>query len=116
MPAFHFSFNDIFYGCIFGFILALPLALFVSYWFSAVKNHLAVVFGAFLGALIGVLIIYFWTAQPFSPQPLAYVNGVATFFGTLFFCAIAGVVGGMLMDLFVARGRSRDYRRAAVHE
>jgi hypothetical protein len=46
------SLNDILIGDIFGFLLALPLSLFMAFWLSAVKKRAAVVFGALLGALI----------------------------------------------------------------
>ena len=35
-----------------GFILAVPISLFLAFWLSAVKNRAAVVWGALIGAFI----------------------------------------------------------------
>jgi hypothetical protein len=47
--------SGVFKGDLFGFLLALPVTLFLAYWISAVPNRLVVVIGAFVGALIGLL-------------------------------------------------------------
>lgn len=109
MPVFPLNLNDIFIGDIFGFVLALPLSLFLAFWMSAVKKRAAVVFGAFLTALIAFIIILVWA------NTLPNANGAETFFGSLFFCSAAALVGGITTDLLVARLTSRDYRRIA-HE
>jgi hypothetical protein len=104
------SFNDILIGDIFGFLLALPLSLFMAFWLSAVKKRAAVVFGALLGALIAFVGILLWASS------LPGANGGATFFGSLFFCSAAALIGGIITDLLVARITSRDYRRFIAHE
>jgi len=112
MSILHLSFNDIFIGDIFGFVLALPISLFMAFWLSAVKKRAAVVVGAFLGALIAFVSILVWA----DSLPSANGNGGATFFGSLFFCSAAALVGGIITDLLVARITSRDYRRSIAHE
>src|SRR5205085_10743199 len=58
MPALIINPGDgYFIADIFGFILAVPMALFLAFWMSSVKRRGVVVVGAFLGALIGFLII-----------------------------------------------------------
>ncbi len=104
------SINDIFIGDIFGFVFALPFALFIAFWLSAVKKRGAVVFGAFLGAFLAFVGILAWA------NTLSGANGGATFFGSLFFCSAAALVGGIITDLLVARITSRDYRRSITHE
>jgi hypothetical protein len=102
--------NGIFIGDIFGFVLALPLSLFMAFWVSSVKMRAAVVCGAFLAALIAFVVILVWAST------LPNVDGAGTFFGSLFFCSTAALVGGILTDLLVARLTSRDYRRFVAHE
>jgi hypothetical protein len=114
MPA--LNFNDIFYGDIFGLILALPLGLFLAFWLSAVKKRAAVVLGAFIGALIPFFCIVFWVGALFVPKHLNNVDGGAVFYGSLLMCAIAALIGGMVTDLIVARLTNRDYRRQIAHE
>src|SRR5215472_7003345 len=114
MPA--LNFNDIFYGDIFGLILALPVGLFLAFWLSAVKKRGAVVFGAFIGALIPFVFILFWIGGLFVPQQLKGADGGSVFFGLLLICSIAALIGGMITDLLVARFNNRDYRRPLVHE
>ncbi len=104
------SLNDLFIGDIFGFVLALPLALFLAYWLSAVKKRAAVVFGAFLGAFIGFVAILAWA------NTLPGANGGATFFGSVFLCSAAALIGGIVTDLLLARITSRDYRRHIAHQ
>lgn len=113
----HFNLGDpIVIGDIFGFLLALPVALFLAFWISAVKNRFAVVAGAFVGALLGFLGILVWVDTLISSTPLPGANGGATFFGSVLICAILGLVGAIATDLLVARRRSRDYRRQAAHQ
>lgn len=106
----HLSINDIFIGNIFGFILALPLSLFLACWLSAVKKRAATVFSAFFAALIAFFIILVWA------NTLPDANGAGTFFGSLFFCSAAALIGGIITDLLVARITSHDYRRSIAHE
>jgi len=102
--------NDIFIGDIFGFVLALPLSLFMAFWLSAVKMRIAVVVGAYVGAMIAFVGILVWA------DSLPGANGGATFFGSLFFCWAAALIAGIITDLLVARITSRDYRRSIAHE
>lgn len=108
--------DPIFIGDFFGFLLALPISLFLAYWISAVKNSRAVVVGAFFGALLGFLIILGWAGTLIFDQPLPGANGASVFFGSLLFCSILGLVCAILTDLLIARKNSRDYRRQLAHE
>src|SRR5689334_927230 len=110
MSAFPLNINDIFIGDIFGFLLALPLSLFLAFWLSTVKKRAATVSGTFLAALIAFVIILVWA------NTLPNANGAGTFFGSLFFCSAAALVGGIITDLLVARITSRDDRRSLAHE
>jgi hypothetical protein len=110
------NFNDIFWGDIFGLILALPLGLFLAFWLSAVKNRAAVVFGALVGALIPFVCILFWVGALFVPLQLKKADGGSVFFGSLLICSITALIGGMITDLIVARLNNRDYRRQIAHE
>ena len=114
MPA--LNFNDIFWGDIFGLILALPIGLFLAFWLSAVKKRGAVIFGALIGALIPFVFILFWIGALFVPKQLQKADGGSVFFGSLLMCAIAALIGGMLTDLIVARINNRDYRRQIAHQ
>ncbi len=108
--------DPIFIGDFFGFILALPIGLFLSFWISAVKNRTAVVLGSLLGAIIGFFIILAWAGTLFSPTPLQGANGTAVFFGAALFCSILALVTGMIIDVLVARRNTRDYRRQLSQE
>lgn len=108
--------NPIFIGDIFGFILALPIALFLAYWLSSVKNWLAVVIGAFVGAFLGFLGILCWVGTLIFSTPLPGANGGSVFFGSVLLCSILGLVSAILVDLFVARANARDYRRQLTQE
>jgi hypothetical protein len=103
---------------IFGFILALPMALFLTFWMSSVKRRGVVIAGAFLGALIGFLIILGWVDTLIYNTPLPNASAPATFFGSLLICSVLGLAGGILADLIVARMTRRDYRRptSPIHE
>ena len=52
--------QGIFLADLLGFILSLPVALFLAYWMSAVKRPMVVVTGAFIGSFLGFLIILAW--------------------------------------------------------
>jgi len=111
--------NSIFVGDLFGFILSLPIALFLAYWLSAVKNHIAVVVGAFIGALLAFAILLSWAGTLITDTPpLQNANGGSVFFGSVLLCSIMGLVGGMTIDLLIARRHKRDYLRpsAESHE
>ncbi len=117
LPALNFDpGSGIFIGDIFGLILALPIALFLSFWLSSVKNWVAVVIGAFVGAVIGFFIILGWVGTLIFDTPLPDANGAAVFFGSVIFCAALGLAGAILTDLMVARANDRDYRRVAHEE
>lgn len=112
MPALQVNIGDpIFIGDFFGLVLALPIALFLAYWLSAVKNHMAVVVGALIGVLIGFLTILAWVGTLIFDTPLPNVNGAVVFFSSVLFCSICGLVGAILTDLLIARQRKQDYSR-----
>jgi hypothetical protein len=102
--------DGILIGDIFGLILALPTALFLAYWLSAVKNHWAVVIGALVFAVIGFVVLYGWAST------LSAANGPAVFFGSVLFCSIMGLIGAVLSDLLIARATSSDYRHSVSHD
>ncbi len=108
--------DPIFIGDFFGFILALPIGLFLSFWISAVKNHTAVILGSLLGAILGFFIILAWAGTLFFSTPLPGANGTAVFFGAALFCSILALVTGMLVDVLVARRNTSDYRRTQSQE
>lgn len=119
MPALIIHPNDgYFIADIFGFILSLPMALFLAFWMSSVKRRGVVVAGAFLGALIGFLFILGWVDTLIYNTPLPNATAPATFFGSLLLCSVLGLAGGIIADLIVARLSSRDYRRptSPTHE
>jgi hypothetical protein len=106
--------DGIFIGDLFGFIIALPISLFLAYWLSAVKNHIAVVAGAFIGALLGFLILLAWAGPLISGTDMDDTNGGSVFFGSILLCSILGVVLAMATDLIVARRHKRDYIRPSA--
>ena len=117
MPALIVNINDpIFIGDFWGFVLAIPISLFLAFWLSSVKKRAAVVIGAFVGALLGFLIILGWAGTLIFDKPLPGANGTSVFFGSVFFCTVLGVSAGILTDLLVARNNKRDYRRATTQE
>jgi len=103
----------VFWGALFGLILSLPVALFLAFWMSAVRNRLVVVFGAFLGGILGFLAILAWAGTLVYDTPLNGASGGSAFFGGVLFFSAAELVLGMGADLLVARLTRRDYRRAA---
>ena len=107
MPAFDFS-GGIFIADIFGFILALPISLFLAFWMSAVRSKAAVIFGALVGAIIGFFIIDGVAASLVQSNP-AMFSGAATFFGSLIFCTAMAIAGGMITDLLLGRN-PKQYR------
>ncbi len=103
--------DPLFIGAVFGFILAVPIALFLAYWISDVKKKMAVVIGAFIGSFVGLIGVLSWVDTLVFSTPLPRADGVSTFFSTIFLCSVLGLVGAMLTDLFVARRTAHDYRR-----
>ena len=117
LPALKFSLGDpIFIGDFFGMILALPISLFLAFWISNVKNKAAVVGGAFAGVVLAFLIILCWVGTLIHPTPFPGANGASTFFGSVLFCSVLGLIAGIVTDLIVAARNSRDYRRQIEHE
>ncbi|HLI08342.1 MAG TPA: PTS sucrose transporter subunit IIBC [Ktedonobacteraceae bacterium] len=106
--------SGIFVGALVGFILSLPISLFLAFWMSAVKRRWAVVLGAFIGAFIGFLIILGWVGTLIFNTPLPGADGASTFFGSLFFDSTLGLAGGMIMDLLIARANPNIYRRPDI--
>lgn len=104
----------VFWGALFGLLLSLPLSLFVTFWMSAVRNRAAVVLGAFVGGVIGFLIILGWAGTLIFDTPLPGAGGGSAFFGSVLFCSALELAFGMGADLLIARARRRDYRRAAA--
>jgi len=114
LPALQVPIDGVFIGDFWGFILALPIALFLAYWLSDVKNRMVVVIGAFIGALLGFLIILGWVGTLIFNTPLPGANGGATFFGSVLLCSTLGLAGAIIFDLIVARRSARDYRRQSI--
>ena len=114
LPALKVPIDGIFLGDFFGFLLALPVSLFLAYWISNVKNRMVVVLGAFIGALLGFIAILGIVGTLIFDQPLPNANPVATFFSSLFMCSTLGLAGGIILDLIVAARTSRDYRRQTL--
>ena len=116
LPALKVPIDGIFLGDLFGFILALPIALLFAFWISevVVKNRMVVVLGVFIGALLGFIIILGLVGTLIFDQPLPNVSGTATFFSSLLMCSTLGLAGGIILDLIVAARTSRDYRRQTL--
>ena len=110
------SLDDVTIGAFFGLLLSLPFALFLTFWLSAVKKRSAAVTGAFIGAIIGFIVILAWAGTLIHSTKLTGANGASAFFGGIFLCTAAGLVGGILVDMLVARKNARDYRRQIAHE
>ena len=106
--------QGIFLADLFGFILSLPIILFMAYWMSDVKNHLVVVLGAFIGAFLAFLIILGWVGTLIYDTVLPGANPGSTFFGSLFLCSVLGLSVAIIADVVVARMTRRDYRRSAA--
>lgn len=113
-PALEVTLNDIFFGALWGFILSLPISLFLAFWMSEVKNRWVVVLGAFIGGLLGFLIVLGFADTLIFDTPLPGANGTSTFFGSVLFCSALALVSGIIFDLIVARRSARGYRRQAA--
>ncbi len=103
--------QGVFLADIFGLILALPTAMFLAFWMSAVKRRTVVVLGAFIGSFLGFLVILAWVGELIFDSVLPGANPGSVFFGALLINSAAGLVCGILADLIVARLTRRDYRR-----
>ena len=104
----------VFWGAIFGLIISLPVALFIAFWVSAVRNRPAVVFGAFIGGVLGFLFILCWVGTLLYSTDLPGANPGAALFGGFLFCAALELVFGIGFDIAIARANRRDYRRASA--
>ena len=117
LPALKFSLGDpIFIGDFWGTLLSLPVALFLAFWLSNVKNKAVVIGGALIGVLIGFLGILCVVGTLIHPDPLPHVDGVATFFSAVLLNSALGLSAGILMDLIIAQRNGRDYRHQVQHE
>jgi biotin transporter BioY len=117
MPTLNFDpGSGIFIGDTFGFLLAVPISLFLAFWLSAVKNRTAVVWGALIGAFIAWFIILCWVGTVIFDTPLPGADGASTFFGSVLFCSAAGLSLAILTDLWVARRASRIYTQQHSEE
>jgi hypothetical protein len=110
------SLDQVTIGAFFGLLISLPIALFLVFWLSAVKNRKAVILGGVAGAIIAFLVILAWAGTLIHSSPMEGANGASAFFGGLLLCSAAGLVGGIIVDLIVASRNSRDYRRQVSHE
>jgi hypothetical protein len=109
--------QGIFQAALLGFILSLPISLFLAYWMSAVKRPMVVVTGAFIGSFLGFVIILAWVGTLIFDTVLPGASAGSTFFGSLLFCSALGLSCAIIADLIVARLTAKDYRRqAVVHE
>jgi hypothetical protein len=106
--------QGIFWADLLGLILALPIAMFLAFWMSAVKRPAMVVLGAFIGGFLGFLVILAWVGELIFDTVLPGANPGSVFFGSLFLNSITALAGGILADLIVARLTKRDYRRPSA--
>jgi hypothetical protein len=106
--------QGIFEASLIGFILSLPVVLFLAYWISNVKRPMVVIIGAFIGGFLGFLIILGWVGTLIFDTVLPGATPGATFFGSLLFCSALGLSFGIIADLIVARLNTQDYRRPSV--
>ncbi len=118
LPALKVPIDDLFIADLLGFILAVPVTLFLAFWLSEVKSRGTVVLGAFAGNLLGFLAILGLVGTLIYDQPLPNASAAATFFGSLLACSALGLSTAIILDLIVARRNRADYRRpaAVAHE
>ncbi len=118
LPALKIPIDGFFIADLCGFILALPISLFLAFWLSEVKNRMTVVIGAFGGALLGFLAVLGLVDTLIFDQPLPNANPAGTFFGSVLLCSVLAISAAIVLDLIVARRTRRDYRRpsAVAHE
>jgi hypothetical protein len=110
------SLDGITIGAFIGFLLSLPIALFLVFWLSAVKNRTAVIVSGFIGSLIAFIAVLGWAGTLFRSTALTGANGASAFFGGLLLCIAAGLISGIAVDMIVARRNTRDYRRQISQE
>jgi Kef-type K+ transport system membrane component KefB len=97
----------------FGFVLAVPVSLFLAFWMSSVKNKAVVIGGGLVGAFLSFVGVFVWLAA----FPLPGANGASVFFGSLLLSSVTGLTLAVLTDVLVARRSSRNYLRQQVeHE
>ncbi|HEX6556703.1 MAG TPA: PTS sucrose transporter subunit IIBC [Ktedonobacteraceae bacterium] len=118
LPALKVPIDGFFIADLCGFILALPISLFLAFWLSEVKNRTIVVIGAFGGALLGFLVILGLVDTLIFDQPLPNATPAGTFFGSVLLCSVLAISAAIILDLIVAQRTRRDYRRpsAVAHE
>ncbi|OLB28963.1 MAG: PTS sucrose transporter subunit IIBC [Chloroflexi bacterium] len=118
LPALKIPIDGFFIADLCGFILALPISLFLAFWLSEVKNRMTVVIGAFAGALLGFLAVLGLVDTLIFDQPLPNATPAGTFFGSVLLCSVLAISAAIILDLIVARRTRRDYRRpsAVAHE
>jgi len=118
LPALKIPIDGTFIAGLCGFILALPISLFLAFWLSEVKNRMTVVIGAFAGALLGFLAVLGLVDTLIFDQPLPNATPAGTFFGSVLLCSVLAISAAIILDLIVARRTRRDYRRpsAVAHE
>ena len=105
--------DPLFIGAIVGFLLAVPIALFLAYWIGNVRYKIAVLVSACMGSLLGFVGVLGWVNTLIFSTSLPDANGVSTFFGTHFICSLLGLMGAILTDLSVAQHIAKD--RQKVH-
>ena len=108
--------NGIFIGDFWGTILAVPVALFLAFWLSNVKNKVAVIGGALVGILIGFFGILCIVGTLIRPTPLPNVDGVSVFFSAVLLNAALGLAFGIATDFIIANRNERNYRQQVEHE
>lgn len=109
--------NDIFIGDIWGTLLSMPIALFLVFWLSNVRNKIAVIAGAIIGILLGFFGILFFVGTLVNGRPLTNVNGIEAFFSSLLLNSALGLIFGIVTDLVIVSRNERKYRRQEVqHE
>lgn len=103
-------FDPIFIGDFWGFVLALPIALLLSFWIGSdsVRHPGRGALGAFVGALLGFFIILGWAGTLFFSTPMPGANGASAFFSSVLLCSVLGIVGGILTDRVILGRSSRN--------
>ncbi len=104
----------VFWGALFGLVVALPTGLFLSFWMSGVRNRAMVTVGAFIGGIVAFLFILGWAGTLIYDTVLPGASGGPVFFGSLLFCSAASISFGIGFDLLIARATRRDYRRVST--
>jgi hypothetical protein len=111
MPIIHLNITDpIFVGDLWGFILALPTILFLSFWIGSdsIRHPTMSMLGVFVGAVSSFLILLIGVGTFISSTPLPGASGGSTFFSSFLLCSILGVLGGIFTDEFIMRKHARN--------